>query len=334
MLIVENNKWAYSTPTAKQTANPRFVDRARAYGCYGEQVDGNDVLAVYEVTRRAVARARDGRGPDAHRGRHHAHARPRRARRHEVRAAARCSRSGRRKDPIAALRAPAARAAARRRQAELDAIVARHRRRAAGGPGLGGGQPHARSREPASRRLRRPRRSAAPIPPLVAEWERRKGRALMPVLTYLEAIRLAMLEEMEQDERVFVIGEDVGHLRRRVPRHRGLPRDVRRDARHRHARSASPPSWAPPSAPRSWACGPIAEMQFIDFISCGFDQIVNYAAKSRYRWGGGVPIVVRGPVRRRRARRALPQPEPRGLLHERAGAEDRGPGHARATPRA
>jgi TPP-dependent pyruvate/acetoin dehydrogenase alpha subunit len=63
VLIVENNKWAYSTPTASQTANPRFVDRARAYGCLGAEVDGNDVLAVYEVTRQAVARARAGEGP-------------------------------------------------------------------------------------------------------------------------------------------------------------------------------------------------------------------------------------------------------------------------------
>ena len=63
VVIVENNKWAYSTPTHKQTANPRFVDRARAYGCFGEQVDGNDVRAVYEVTRRAIERARAGAGP-------------------------------------------------------------------------------------------------------------------------------------------------------------------------------------------------------------------------------------------------------------------------------
>src|SRR5262245_28423969 len=63
VVIVENNKYAYSTPTAKQTANPVFVDRAPAYGCFGEQVDGNDVLAVYEITRRALARAREGRGP-------------------------------------------------------------------------------------------------------------------------------------------------------------------------------------------------------------------------------------------------------------------------------
>jgi TPP-dependent pyruvate/acetoin dehydrogenase alpha subunit len=63
VLVVENNKYAYSTPTQRQTANTRFVDRARAYGCSGETVDGNDVLAVYEVTRRAIERARRGEGP-------------------------------------------------------------------------------------------------------------------------------------------------------------------------------------------------------------------------------------------------------------------------------
>lgn len=63
VLIVENNGWAYSTPTARQTANPNFVDRATAYGCFGAQVDGNDVLAVYDATRTAIQRARQGLGP-------------------------------------------------------------------------------------------------------------------------------------------------------------------------------------------------------------------------------------------------------------------------------
>jgi len=77
VLIVENNRYAYSTPTSMQTANPRFVDRARAYGCSGEEVDGNDVLAVYAATRRAVARARAGEGPtliEAHTMRMRGHA--------------------------------------------------------------------------------------------------------------------------------------------------------------------------------------------------------------------------------------------------------------------
>jgi pyruvate dehydrogenase E1 component alpha subunit/2-oxoisovalerate dehydrogenase E1 component alpha subunit len=63
VVVIENNKYAYSTPTARQTANTRFVDRARSYGCRGERVDGNDVLAVYEATLVAIERARAGDGP-------------------------------------------------------------------------------------------------------------------------------------------------------------------------------------------------------------------------------------------------------------------------------
>ena len=62
VVIVENNGWAYSTPTAKQTAARAFVDKAVGYGIVGEQADGNDVLAVYDVTKRAVDRARAGGG--------------------------------------------------------------------------------------------------------------------------------------------------------------------------------------------------------------------------------------------------------------------------------
>jgi pyruvate dehydrogenase E1 component alpha subunit/2-oxoisovalerate dehydrogenase E1 component alpha subunit len=63
VVVVENNKWAYSTPSSKQMANTRIADRAVGYGCFGEAADGNDVLAVYEVVRKAPARARGGDGP-------------------------------------------------------------------------------------------------------------------------------------------------------------------------------------------------------------------------------------------------------------------------------
>jgi len=62
VVIVENNGYAYSTPTAKQTAAKQFIDKAIGYGVPGEQADGNDVLAVYDVTKRAVDRARRGEG--------------------------------------------------------------------------------------------------------------------------------------------------------------------------------------------------------------------------------------------------------------------------------
>jgi 2-oxoisovalerate dehydrogenase E1 component beta subunit len=116
----------------------------------------------------------------------------------------------------------------------------------------------------------------------------------MAVLTYLEAVRQAMLQEMEKDERVFVIGEDVGTYGGAFRATEGFL------AKFGEKRVIDTP--ISETAIVGAAIGaalmgmrPIAEMQFIDFIACGFNQIVNYAAKSRYRWGGGVPIVVRGP---------------------------------------
>jgi len=63
VVIAENNGWAYSTPFRKQTAARCLADKAAAYGIPGDQVDGNDVLAVYDAARRAVDRARSGGGP-------------------------------------------------------------------------------------------------------------------------------------------------------------------------------------------------------------------------------------------------------------------------------
>jgi TPP-dependent pyruvate/acetoin dehydrogenase alpha subunit len=63
VVVVENNGYAYSTPTSKQTAAASFVDKADGYGVRGERVDGNDVLAVWAATRRAVEHARSGGGP-------------------------------------------------------------------------------------------------------------------------------------------------------------------------------------------------------------------------------------------------------------------------------
>ncbi len=63
VVVVESNGYAYSTPTAKQTAVDSFADKAEGYGVRGERVDGNDVLAVHGATERAVNHARSGGGP-------------------------------------------------------------------------------------------------------------------------------------------------------------------------------------------------------------------------------------------------------------------------------
>jgi TPP-dependent pyruvate/acetoin dehydrogenase alpha subunit len=62
VVVVENNGYAYSTPLNKQTAAKQLVDKAIGYGIAGDQADGNDVIATYEVTKRAVDRARSGGG--------------------------------------------------------------------------------------------------------------------------------------------------------------------------------------------------------------------------------------------------------------------------------
>jgi len=62
VVILENNGYAYSTPTSKQSAVKTLADKAQAFGCASEVVDGNDVLATYAAARRAVERARAGGG--------------------------------------------------------------------------------------------------------------------------------------------------------------------------------------------------------------------------------------------------------------------------------
>jgi len=116
----------------------------------------------------------------------------------------------------------------------------------------------------------------------------------MAAITLLEAIRQGMWEEMERDERVFILGEDVGVYGGAFKMTDGFQQ------RFGEARVIDTP--ISESAIVGAACGaammglrPIAEMQFIDFISCAFDMLTNYAAKSRYRQGIGLPMVVRGP---------------------------------------
>jgi 2-oxoisovalerate dehydrogenase E1 component beta subunit len=112
--------------------------------------------------------------------------------------------------------------------------------------------------------------------------------------TYLEAIREGLWEEMERDPNVFCIGEDIGEYGGAFKVTAGLME------RFGARRVVDTPISEAAIVGASIGAGlmglrPVAEMQFADFISCGFDQIVNFAAKCRYRWNAGVPIVIRSP---------------------------------------
>ncbi len=112
--------------------------------------------------------------------------------------------------------------------------------------------------------------------------------------TYVEAIRQAIWEEMERDESVYILGEDVGIYGGAFKVTKGML-DHFGDTRVIDTPISESAIVGAAIGSALVGMRPIAEMQFIDFISCAFDQIVNFAAKCRYRWGAGVPIVVRGP---------------------------------------
>ncbi|MEZ4475233.1 MAG: alpha-ketoacid dehydrogenase subunit beta [bacterium] len=116
----------------------------------------------------------------------------------------------------------------------------------------------------------------------------------MATATYLEAVREALSEEMEADPRVFLLGEDIGVYGGAFKVTQGF---LERFGPERVIDTPIAEAGIIGAAVGAALMGmrPVVEMQFMDFISCGFDMLTNFAAKCRYRWGASVPLVVRGP---------------------------------------
>ena len=116
----------------------------------------------------------------------------------------------------------------------------------------------------------------------------------MAEITFLEAIREALAEEMERDPNVLLLGEDIGAyggafkvtegLQRRFGENRVIDTPISEIAIVGAAAGAA-----------HMGMRPVCEMQFIDFISCAYDMLTNYVATARYRAFLPTPMVVRGP---------------------------------------
>jgi 2-oxoisovalerate dehydrogenase E1 component beta subunit len=116
----------------------------------------------------------------------------------------------------------------------------------------------------------------------------------MPEVTYLEAIRAAMVDAMRDDDRVFLLGEDIGHF--------GGPFGVTKGLFDEFGPERvidtpiSEEGFVGAALGAAWMGErPIAELQFADFISCPFDAIVTVAAKTHWRSGIRLPVVIRAP---------------------------------------
>jgi 2-oxoisovalerate dehydrogenase E1 component beta subunit len=116
----------------------------------------------------------------------------------------------------------------------------------------------------------------------------------MATMTYIEAISKGMWEEMERDQSVFLIGEDIGAYGGAFKATKGF---MQHFGEERVIDSTLSEAAIIGAATGAAAVGmrPIAEMQFADFVTCGFNQIVTNAAKMHYRWNLPVPMVVRLP---------------------------------------
>ena len=116
-----------------------------------------------------------------------------------------------------------------------------------------------------------------------------------PLITYLEAIRQALQEEMRRDPDVLLIGEDIGAFGGAFKVTEGLQQEFGED-RVIDMPIAEAGFTGLAVGASMMGMRPVVELQFSDFISCAFDQITNVAAKTHYRMGVPVPIVFRAPT--------------------------------------
>ena len=294
ILVIENNRYAFSTPWHDQYAAERLSDRGPGYGIAAETVDGNDPDAMAEAMARAVARARAGEGPtllEAMLGRMRGHSEgddslkvvpPDELERYKA------------ADPVLAygarLEAEGVLPSGERKRLEMHvAALVEEALEAA----LAAEPPRAETaRRPVFASIAAPDGSRTET---VATPQRESaGMAEFGTpVTYVEAIHQALAEELERDETVVLMGQDIGRFEGAFRVTRGL--HSRWPERVRDTPIAESGTLGIAIGAALLGFRPVVEMQFADFVACGFNQLVNVAAKLFYRWEVPCPLVVRLP---------------------------------------
>jgi 2-oxoisovalerate dehydrogenase E1 component len=287
LFVVENNQWGLSTPTSEQYACRHLADRAVGYGVAGMIVDGNDVLAVYRAVARAAERARRGEGPAL------LEFKTFRMRGHE-------EASGTDYVPKASIDEWKAKDPVLRfetllvdhgvlRQEEIDRIRQSYK---------------ARIDALVDEALTAPDPVSTPDQELGAVYAPSRLRpkppsshaeSAAPELRYVDAISDGLREAMRRDDRVVLLGQDIAEYGGVFKVTEGFVAEFGK-ARVRNTPIIESGALGAALGLALDGFVPMVEMQFGDFISCGFNQIVNNLAKTYYRWGARVPVVVRAPV--------------------------------------
>jgi 2-oxoisovalerate dehydrogenase E1 component len=292
LFVIENNQWGLSTPVTDQYACVDLVDRAAGYGMPGELVDGNDVLAVRDACRRAAARGRAGKGPTL------LECKTFRMRGHE-------EASGNDYVPAAEIAAWVARDPIERFETRLDergvlpaaerAVLREELRFEVENlvsAALAAPAPSTTEDDELGRVY------AAPLPLRRAATEPgpdSPDAAGTTDMRYVDAVRDAQRVALAADDRVVLLGQDIAGYGGVFKATEGL---VDEFGAERVRNTPIIESGAIGAALGLALAGfrPVVEMQFGDFITCGFNQLVNNVATTRYRWNAAVPLVVRLPV--------------------------------------
>jgi len=282
LFIVENNGYGLSTPTVEALPIEHVAEAAAGYGMPGVRVDGNDVLAVIEAVRTAAGRARAGRGPTL------LEMKTFRIRGHEEASGTRyvpreLTETWAAKDPLERYRAwlidqghvTANEIKLVRRN--LEQVVEAASQFALAQPAV--------ESTPAAESAA----AFAAVPNVL-----KTARGSRSEKRFIDAISEAMEQAMESDERVLLMGQDVAEYGGVFKASVGLLE------RFGPARVRNTPIME--SGVLGAALGlaleglhPIVEMQYADFIACGFNQIVNNLATTHYRWGAPVGVTIRAP---------------------------------------
>ena len=292
IFVVENNKYAMSVPWKKVSKLEHAADRACAYGIPGVVVDGMDVLEVRKAVAEAAERARAGKGPtlvecETYRYYGHSHSDPRAYRTREEEAEYKA------KDPIKRLHADMA-ALGWLNETEfdkLDEFVDEKLDKAMAFS--------EDSAEPDPDQLCTDVFAPSKTTDADVEAERRlrekvRSDTSIREISYAQALQEALREEMLRDEKVFLMGEDIGLYGGAYGATRGLFDEFGADRVIDTPISEASIGGAAVGAAMA-GMRPVSEIMYVDFTPLAMDQIANQGAKNRYMFGGktSVPMVCR-----------------------------------------
>ena len=312
LFVVENNQYGLSTPVSEQYACAKLSDRAVGYGMAGETVDGNDVTAVIAAVTRAATRGRAGEGPtllefETFRMRGHEEASG------VAYVPPHLFEEWAKKDPIQRfeeqLLADGTLTSATRDgiRAEFKTLIDRVVDEA-----LASSEPDSTAERELADVYAGPASQQRPASPAVAASRQRPslrsgpaaerteaapaGRAATgPEVRYIDAISDALTVAMERWPATILLGQDIAEYGGAFKVTAGL---VEKFGRSRVRNTPIIESGVIGAAMGLALEGftPMVELQFGDFITCGFNQVVNNLAKTHYRWGSGIGVVLRVPV--------------------------------------